>query len=257
MAAGIQNLRGLGVLVTRPAHQARSLRRAIDERGGRAIPFPAMEIRASDVEGPLVRVFGRLASFQVAIFISANAVRFSLPWIRRAGGLPDSLRLAAVGNATAAALEESVRAPDILPREGFDSEALLACSDLRNVEGLSILIVRGEGGRPLLGETLGARGAEVSYAEVYRRACPDADPAPLLERWDQVQVISATSNEVLDNLVRIFGAAGGLLRAKPLLVISGRMAEHARNLGFREVLEARHGDVRAILEALSAYVAGT
>jgi uroporphyrinogen-III synthase len=216
-----------------------------------------MEIRAVDVEGPLLRVFRRLPNFHVAIFISANAVRFSLPWIRRSGGLPEALRLAVVGNATAAALEDSLRAPDILPREGFDSEALLACSDLRNVAGLSILIVRGEGGRPLLGEMLRDRGAEVFYAEVYRRACPDADPAPLLERWDEVQVVSATSNEMLDNLVRIFGAAGGLLLAKPLLVISDRMAGHARNLGFREVLQARHADEGAILEALSAYAAGT
>ncbi|WP_275576186.1 uroporphyrinogen-III synthase [Aquitalea magnusonii] len=59
---------------------------------------------------------------------------------------------------------------DILfPTAGSDSEALLALPQLADVAGQHWLIVRGQGGRALLADTLCARGAQVSLAEVYQR----------------------------------------------------------------------------------------
>jgi uroporphyrinogen-III synthase len=251
------DLKGLGVLVTRPAHQSAGLCRLIRDAGGRALEFPALEIAPGGDPERLQRIFAGLDRYRLAIFISTNAVDYAAPWIRRAGGLPPGLRLAAVGRATARALSQRLRAPEIVPVAGFDSESLLASPELQRLAGEAVLILRGDGGRPLLGDELRRRGAEVDYAEVYRRLCPASDPAPVLAQWDQVQLVIATSRELLDNLKRLFGARGGAaLRARPLLVISPRLAEYARAQGFDRVLEAREASDEALLQAMAELVQG-
>jgi len=60
---------------------------------------------------------------------------------------------------------------------------------------------------------------------------------------------------LLDNLLRLFGARGrAALLSKPLLVISPRLAAHARQQGFCEVLQARDPSDEAVLAALDEYV---
>lgn len=247
------DLGGLGVLVTRPAPQAAGLCSLIRAAGGRVFEFPALEILPVGNSPHLRQIFSDLAGFQLAIFVSANAVQYAEPWIREAGGLPPGFRLAAVGRATARAMERGLRPPEIVPAAGFDSESLLACPELQEMAGRRVLILRGEGGRPLMGDELRRRGAEVVYAEVYRRGCPDLDPAPLLERWEQVQLVIATSQELLDNLLHLFGPEGAAaLRTPPLLVISPRLADYARSLGFARVVLAREASDQALVEAMRA-----
>jgi uroporphyrinogen-III synthase len=72
-----------------------------------------------------------------------------------------------------------------------------------------------------------------------------------------VDIVTATSAEVLDNLVAMLGAAGWpLLRETPLLVISERMAERASNLGFAQIVMASGADDSAVLNALCSWVGG-
>jgi uroporphyrinogen-III synthase len=243
------------VLVTRPAGQAEGLCEAITAAGGRPVRFPALELReARDPEG-LREVFRDLSRFSLAVFVSANAVDYALPWFRAAGGVPAGMHLAAVGKATARALTGRLAVPDLVPETGFDSEALLGLAELHEVTGKAILILRGEGGRALLGDTLRQRGAEVVYAEVYRRALPEGDASGLLRQWERVQVVTATSQELLENLLRMFGAGGReALMARPVLVISSRLAAFARELGFREVLQAPEASDEGLVVALDRYV---
>lgn len=240
---------GRGVLVTRPASQAGALCRLIEQAGGRAIPFPAVEILPPDDPAPARRLLAQ--SWDLIIFVSRNAVKWAQP-LAPNGHLPSASRLAAVGQATAKALAAAGRTPDLVPISRFDSESLLALPELQDLSGQRVLIVRGEGGRPLLGDTLVERGAELAYAEVYRRALPETDPAPLLARWRQdVQLATATSGEVLDNLVRLVGKEGlALLLATPLVVVSKRTAAKARRLGFVHVEVAERAADEAIVSAL-------
>ncbi len=251
------DLSGIGVLITRPEQQSASLCDLIVTQGGVPVRFPALVILPpADPEGVAARLAGS-GPYNMAIFISPNAVRRGLAIL---GGsvLPGTPRIAAVGQGTARALQSAGLHADILPRERFDSEALLEMEELQQLKDQRVLILRGNGGRALLGDTLRARGAEVVYAEVYRRECPRVDAGPLLQRWnDKVQVVTATSSEILENLVSILGEAGrSLLTTTPLVVISERMREKALALGCREVIVARRAEDGAILDAVCRWAAG-
>jgi uroporphyrinogen-III synthase len=237
------SLAGRGVLVTRPAGMAGPLAERIERAGGRAIVFPAIEI----AELPRPAAFDRLGEFALAIFISPSAVKRALAGVH----WPPDLAVAAVGEGTRRALERAGVAPVLAPRDGADSEALLALPELARFSGRRVLIVRGEGGRELLAHALAARGCQVELAECYRRVRPTADAAPLLADWQagKVDAVTVFSSEALDNLLALLGDAP--LRRTPLFVSHPRVAEHAASRGLA-ALVAGTGDEHMV-ERLVAY----
>ena len=247
-------LTGRGILVTRPVHQADRLCRLIEALGGRAVRFPVLEIRAPGDPAAVKDGLLRLPDYDLAIFVSANAVEFTLaalaPW-------PPKLEIAAVGAATAAALRRHGLPVAYCPAQAFTSEALLALPRLQQLAGKQILILRGEGGREQLRETLRARGARVDYLEVYQRVQPATDPTPLLQQWrsGEVGAVLVTSNESLRKLVAMIGTLGlPLLRATPLIVASTRTLELARELGLDGTVRvAADATDAAMTDALYAY----
>ena len=251
------DLAGLSVLVTRPAGQAAALAEAISAAHGRPISFPALEILGPGDKQMARAQLADLARFDLLIFISANAVRYAFPLLP--DNIPLDLQIAAVGKATAQALREVGLDPTLVPQDSMDSEGLLALPPLREARGRQILIVRGNGGRELLKETLEQRGAQVDYVEVYRRRLPQRNPANLIANWGQmVEAVTATSGQILDNLFTLLGAQGAsLLQATPLVVVSERIAEQAAARGCRIIYlanSARDNDiVRSLCEVYDAH----
>jgi len=238
-------LAGKGILVTRPAHQAQELARLIREAGGRPIMFPVIEILDVEDLQPLLAIIGRLAEFDLAVFISPNAVDKAMNLIAARGGLPAGLKLAAVGKGSARELKRYGIAGVLVPEGRFDSEGLLALPDLQGVSGRRVVIFRGDGGRELLGDTLAARGASVTYAECYRRSRPGADAAALLRSWarGEVQAVTVTSGEGLRNLFDMVGKLGQQwLKKTPLFAVHPRIAQAARELGVTQVVITGPGD---------------
>jgi uroporphyrinogen-III synthase len=242
------SLAGAGVLITRPGAQAENLARLVSAAGGRPIAFPTIEILpACDSDAARARL---AEPWDLILFVSRNAVEYG-----RALGPPrgfGAAMIGAVGRATAAALQSAGLPTQLVPAAGFDSESLLALPELTNVAGKRVLIVRGEGGRPLLAETLSLRGADVHYAEVYRRSIPAVEIGPQLPQWRaEVGFVTATSDEVLNNLMQMVGKAGrDWLLGTPLVVISERGAGGAMQLGFRTVAVADEASDAGIVEAL-------
>lgn len=246
------DLSGVGVLVTRPAHQAETLCQLIEAVGGIPIRFPTLEIQSIGHSEVLMKRLAQLADYDMVIFVSPNAVTQGLPLIRAAGGFPADIVIAAVGGGTQRELRKAGLTVGILPAERFDSEGLLACEELSDVSDKNILIVRGQGGRPLLGDTLSERGAQVDYAAVYVRALPELDAQSLIDGWHtEVDIVITTSNEVLNNLVDIIGETGlELLRQTPLVLISERMVDRAEELLCTDILQAPGADDNALLATL-------
>ncbi len=244
------DLGGLSVLVTRPAEQAAEFAEQVAAARGRPVTFPVLEILGPADKHAVRRQLADLAQVDLLIFVSANAVRYAFP--QMPDHIPLDLRIAAVGRATARALETVGLDPTLVPESRFDSEGLLALPALQDVAGWRILIVRGDGGRELLRQTLEARGAQVEYVEVYRRRIPQRNPANLIRNWDSlVDVVTVTSGQILDNLFTLLGEEGApLLQRTPLVVPGRRGAELAAARGCKRVIVARSAMDADMLAAL-------
>ncbi len=250
-------LTGLRVLVTRPAAQAERLAALIEQAGGEAIRFPALEIAPPRDGAALEHVLADITRFDLAIFISPNAVAHGLVSLKPHGGLPPKLTVAAIGRGTADALMQAGIVKAIVPADGSDTEALLALPQMNDIAGKRVVVFRGEGGRELLGDTLRARGAEVTYAECYRRVRPDVDAGPVNARFHAggIDIVTVTSVETLRNLHDLLDAAARQrLLCTPIVVVGPRQADAWHALGGATAPEiATTADDAAILDALKAW----
>ena len=235
-AAPAGPLGGLGILVTRPADQAGPFCESLAEQGAQVIRFPVLEILAPSDPTGLRAVLDQLDSFDIAVFISPNAVQRVLNIALGDREWPAGTQIAAIGNRTAQELKGFGHPADIVPPRRFDSEALLEQPGMQEVSGKRVVIFRGDGGREHLANTLRERGAEVVFAEAYRRGRPEGDTGDLMYAFSrgQIDIITITSGEGLRNLYEMVGKLGRMwLRRTPLVVGSPRIAEIAQELGFK------------------------
>lgn len=250
---------GIAVAVTRPEAQARSLTRCIEASGGKVIIFPALAIAEISNDAPALAVIDGLAGFDMAIFVSANAVRHGLRLVRSRSAWPVQIRVIAVGPGTAEALLDAGLSVHEQPQERFDTHGLLCLPALRaeSVTGRRIAIFRGRGGLESLRGALVERGAAVEYAEVYERRKPDVDATEFVRLGErgEIDIVVVSSGDALRNLFEMVGDAGReWLCDAQLLVASERVAELGTTLGLRRRPTIAHGasDAR-ILDALSSW----
>ena len=244
------------VLVTRPAAQADTLCQMITQHHGKALRFPTLEIQPLEIDAELIE---KALQCDWLVFTSTNAVDFALRALSgKMAGL-QALQLAAVGNATASALQEAGLNVACVPETEFSSEGLLAQPAMHEVAGRRIMIVRGLGGREKLAQTLRSRGAEVDYFEVYRRSQPEIDNSLLTQHLQDgsLQVTTITSGEALQNLLDMLDKESvALLQKVPLVVVSDRLKQLALQLGFDYITVSKQPTDAAILETLTTLMSG-
>lgn len=247
-------LAGRVVIVTRPAGQAERFIALVEERGATTLAFPTIAIEPLAL-APGIREALTGRSFDWLIYTSSNAVAHS-PYVRGGGA-----RVAAIGRATARALEAAGARVDATPSAGADTESLLALPAFSDLAGQAVLIVKGVGGRDALRSGLEQRGATVTSAEVYRRVPVVHGPGAVaaLERAASREgtVIAVTSVEVLDGLLALAATSGAMRLTDSCLLVPGeRVAAAARSRAWRgPLVVARSAEDDAMLAALLAATA--
>lgn len=236
-------LDGLKVLVTRPEQQAAGLCESIIAGGGEAIALPVLDIvpilpwNESEL---------RVAEQDMIIFISRNAVIHFMAGLHIC--LADNIELVAVGSGTAATMQQYGLRVDIQPLPPGGSESLLAIPELNEVQDKKILIVRGEGGREHLADTLLARGANIRYLEVYRRGLPSRSKMEI-EHAKTADCIVITSVAGLDNLCQLIDIDE--LTSKWLIVMSERIKQYALTLGFQQCVVVTDSSDAAVMQQVN------
>jgi uroporphyrinogen-III synthase len=239
-------------MITRPEHQAGGLQQLITDAGGIPYNYPLLAIQPAADPQPLASILNHLDHYQLAIFVSPNAVSFGMELIHAHGGLPLEMRTATVGQSSARLFRElSGFDVDYCPATDFSSEGLLALPALQKVRGQRILIFRGQSGREKLAEVLRQRGAEVHYLPVYQRQPAECDSDQLTGAIKQkkIDIISLTSGEALDHLFNLIEPA--LLMPMTYVVVNLRLAQHLQERGVTgEILVTTKASDAGILDTL-------
>ena len=235
------------VIVTRPAAQAAGWVQRLRTRGIDALALPLIAIAPARDPQALAEAWGRLAAYGLVVFVSPNAAECFLA-ARPAGcAWPASTLAGATGPGTSQALR-SGGVPEgqvVEPRADapqFDSEALWSQLSARPWRGVRVLIVRGDGGREWLAETLAAQGAQVDTLAAYSRCRPalGADERALLqEALDRpaAHCWLFSSSESIANL-EVLAGPGADWSHSLAVATHERIAERARRLGMARVAQA-------------------
>lgn len=218
------------IAITRPTDQANILTQAIQQAGGQTIAFPLIKIAPLQNFSAFHKVISNLQLFDWVIFISSNAVQNAMPSLLSVG-IPSHLQFAAIGPSTAQTLQSYGIQKVLMPQSRFDSESLLALSEMQAMQSKRVLIVRGVGGRELLADTLKARGADVVFGECYQRINPQKDCKILEDAFKkhQLHAIVITSSEAMRYLLDLAGHADWL-KHTPICVNHARIAEDTHGL---------------------------
>ncbi len=242
------------ILVTRAVQQAPALSKKLRELSGIPIEFPAIEIAPNPNSEPLDGSIRRLTEYDWIIFTSAQGVRSFVERMAALNLQLESLKkfkVAAIGPATAAALERAGGEADYVPKE-YLSERILA--DVGDLAGKRILLPRADIASKELPDTLRSRGALVDEIVAYRTAIPkDCSSERLKSIFENgVDIVTFTSPSTVRNLAQILGQEllRKLLHGVKIACIGPVTANAAKELGIEADVIAKTHTIDGLVEAI-------
>jgi len=258
MATVRRPLDGLRVVVTRFRQPGDPLRTELAGLGAEVIDVPTIEIRPLPYGPGIETALAKLGRTALAVFTSANSVRFFFSMLEISGRGLEALagcRVCAVGPSTAKALEDFGVLPDLVARE-YTAEGLGAVLMGWDVAGQRILIPRVRVARDSLPALLTSRGATVEVLPLYETVCP-AEAARLLEEaftMGVVDLVTFTSSSSVTNFVRALTPVvplEQLRRQRTQVACLGPVtAETARRLGLHVDIMPHEYTVPALVQAI-------
>lgn len=247
------DLSGKRILITRPLARADSFRKILERFGGKVVCFPTIEVSPVADPGLLDRALSRLHCYDWLVLTSVHAVHVVWERLTTLGitDLPSSLRVAAIGPKTAAALKRRGIVPDFIPKE-YIAEAIVP--GLGDLQGRWVLLPRADLAREALPEAISRAGGMAHVIVAYHTlpAHPEKEKINVLE--EGIDVVTFTSSSTVRNFVQLIRTAGFdplHLPGEPLIACIGPVtAATARQLGMKVGLVAQDYTVEGLVEAL-------
>lgn len=244
------------LLVTRPEAQAAELSALLRGRGFDVVEVPTVEIDASSTAGDLDALIETLPSADWLVLTSANGADALVARLGLAGRrLPPSLRVAAVGPATAAALERGGIGVEHVPEEHL---TVAIATGLGDVAGRRVVLARADAATPGLRDALIERGATVREVVAYRTVEGPAASRSLLERAlrSPLDGLTFTSGSTVRGLLRLAGIVDrGRVATKPAFCIGPVTAEVAARSGLHVAAVAPVHTASGLADAIETHFA--
>ncbi|ACS97936.1 uroporphyrinogen-III synthase [Aggregatibacter aphrophilus NJ8700] len=244
----------MAVLVTRPDERGQQLVDMLAKAGVVAIHLPLFNIEAGAELNGLPNKFAQLKVGDYVFAVSKSAVDFADKALKNTGFVwRDDLQYFTVGQGTAQHFAMITTLAVHYPTTQENSEGVLQLAAMQNLQGKTILILRGNGGRELLSEQAQQRGANVEIVECYRRESivyNSTEQTSLCKRAG-VQTIVATSAEILTQLVDFVPQnEHNWLKSCQLITVSERISHLAQALGWQNVIVSPRADNQTLLQTL-------
>lgn len=246
-------LQGCRVLVTRPAGQADSVIAEVTQRGGEAMHLPLIEIVPATDTQELKSAITEAWSFDWIVFTSVNGVDHFCRELRLLGRDPRALgtaRIAAIGPATATALENYGFVCDLIP-DRYLSEGFVAAFK-QDPDQKRFLLIQAERGRDVLRKELIAAGHEVRQVAAYATRATTADQHTAIRMIEQFPVtwILLTSSFIAETAVKIFG---NRLHSWKIASISPITSSKLTQLGYPVTTEASEPTMTSLLDSIESW----
>jgi uroporphyrinogen III methyltransferase/synthase len=227
--------------------------------GAEVIEFPTIEIVPPLRWNELDRSLDQLSSYDWIIFTSANGVLFF--WRRfqekkKGLSLPPSLKVCAIGPATARELKEKKIRVDYVPEE-YIAEAILGGFEKMSIQGKRLLLARAKVARDVLPRGLQRMGAEVDVVEVYRTMKPRGGAKTLRQLLTdgKADVITFTSSSTVNHFAEILKKEdlGILLKDVIIACIGPITARTALEQGMEVRIQPKEYTIPALTRAIAEY----
>ena len=244
------------ILITRAPHQASELADRLRELGATPILIPTIEIAPPTSFDALDAALASLSDFDLIAFTSANAVE---AFHQRAELLhinPAPRRIAAVGSATARAIEAIGLSADVVPAT-FTAQSL--AQTLRpEATGRRMLLILAEGAPTTLRDGLEAAGAHITIANAYSNRIPEASLQAITSLFSNStqypDAVTFTSASTAANLVALLDAARLTLPAEVVRASIGPITSRALNeLSLPPHIEATESTISGLVASLATY----
>lgn len=246
---------GWRLLLTRPLEECQQAAALLSAQGVYSHSLPLLAIEPLPETPEQRTLMMNLDLYHAVLVISKPAARLGLElldryWPQPIWGQP----WFAVGSATAQILQD-YGLDAFYPELEADSEGLLAHPLLTKALAQPtprVLLIKGEGGRALLAETLRAQGVQVDELVLYRRVLPEYAPDKLLQciQAEKLNGIVVSSGQGLLSLRDLAASAWPYLNPLTLFVPSTRVADMAKHMGLGNVVDCQGAGTSALLTAL-------
>ncbi len=202
-------LKGKRIVVTRAREQSASLVERLRGLGALPIECPAIRIAPLSDFARLDAAIEDLTSYDWVIFTSVNgvqAVASRLAELGKGATLLSTRKLAAIGPATRARLEELGLAPTFMP-DSYVAEAII--EQIGDMGGCRVLLPRADIARRALAQGLRARGAQVDEVAAYKTLHGEGAAALLhMLRAGSIDAVTFTSSSTVRHTISSLIQAG-------------------------------------------------
>ena len=248
---------GKRIVVTRSREANTAFLDALEHRGAEAIAVPTIAFEDPVDFSSMDTAIARLDGYEWLVFTSVNGVDRFWARLRHHGKDARALaasRIAAVGPATAKALEQKGLVPDLIP-DAFRAEELARAMS-GELSGRHVLLVRAEQGREVFREAAAAEGAIVDLAIAYRTVPatrPPALPSLLREGKAPDLIVFASPSAVKAFSAMLTEDEQTALVDAAAACIGPVTAEAAREAGFRIAVLPVESTVGGLMEAMDQF----